>query len=64
MKQFELVKTVSYDLSATITVEDNMKSEDVIDLIEREGDSWIDWEQSDGNDESLTVFEIEEETNG
>lgn len=64
MKQFELVKTVSYDLSATITVEDDMKSEDVIDMIEREGDSWIDWEQSDGNDESLTVFEIEEETNG
>ena len=59
MTKFQVVKTVTYDLVADIEVE-NMTADEVISMIERDGDGWIDWEQSDGNDEVLTAYEIEE----
>lgn len=58
--KFELVKTVSYELSATVDVPEINSSEDLLAMIEREGESWIDWEQLDGNDEIIDVFMIGE----
>lgn len=58
MKKFQIVKTVSYDLTAEVKVPDEVTAEGLIHWIEQDGDAWIDWEQTDGNDEVLTAFEI------
>lgn len=58
--RFALTKTVSYDLSAEVDIPEATTAEEAIAIIEREGGGWIEWEQSDGNDETLEVFMIEE----
>lgn len=57
--RFQLVKTVSYDLVAEVELEAK-SAEEVIALLDTDGDLWIEWEQSDGNDEVTEVFMIEE----
>lgn len=59
--KFQLVKTVSYDLVAEVELE-AQNAEEALAIIERDSDLWIEWEQSDGNDEALEVFMIEETT--
>jgi hypothetical protein len=60
MTKFQVVKTVSYDLSAEVEIEEANTAEEALAILEREGDSWIEYEQSDGNDEAIEVFGIEE----
>ena len=58
--KFQIVKTVSYDLSAEVEIAEAQTAEEALAILEREGDSWVDYEQSDGNDEAVEVFMIEE----
>lgn len=58
MKRYALTKTVTYDLTAEVECEAE-SAEQLLDLIEVEGEGWIEWEQSDGNDEVIEAFEIE-----
>lgn len=60
--RFALTKTVSYDLYAEIDIPEATTSEEAIAIIEREGEGvlWIEWEQSDGQDEVLEAFMLEE----
>ena len=60
MTKFQVVKTVSYDLSAEVEIEEANTAEEALAILEREGDSWIEYEQSDGNDEAIEVFGVEE----
>lgn len=61
--KFQLVKTVSYDLSADVDIPEATTAEEAIAIIERDGDAWVEWEQSDGNDETLTAYQLEGESN-
>lgn len=58
--RFALTKTVSYDLSAEVNIPEATSAEEALAIIEREGEGWIEWEQSDGNDEVIEAFGIEE----
>lgn len=58
--RFALTKTVSYDLSAEVDIPEATSAEEALAIIEREGEGWIEWEQSDGNDEVIEAFGIEE----
>lgn len=58
--RFQLVKTVSYDLTAEIEIPEAQNAEEALAIIERDSDLWIEWEQSDGNDEVMEAFMIEE----
>jgi hypothetical protein len=58
--KFALTKTVSYDLSAEVDIPEATSAEEALAIIEREGEGWIEWEQSDGNDEVIEAFGIEE----
>lgn len=58
--RFALTKTVTYDLSAEVDIPEATTAEEAIAIIEREGEGWIEWEQSDGQDEVLEAFQLEE----
>lgn len=58
--RFALTKTVTYDLSAEVDIPEATTAEEAIAIIEREGEGWIEWEQSDGQDETLEAFQLEE----
>ena len=58
--KFEIIKTVSYDLRAEVDTDEASTAQELIDLLEREGDAWVEYEQSDGQDEVVEVFAYEE----
>jgi len=60
--RFALTKTVSYDLSAEVDIPEATNAEEALAIIEREGENalCIEWEQSDGNDEVIDAFQLEE----
>ena len=60
MAKFQLVKTVSYDLTAEVEIPEAQSAEEALAILEREGEGWIEWEQSDGNDEVMEAFMLEE----
>lgn len=61
MGRFQIVKTVSYDLTAEVEIEEADTAEEALVILEIAGDSWVEYEQSNGNDEVIEVFGIEEE---
>lgn len=60
--RFALTKTVSYDLSAEVDIPEATNAEEALAIIDREGETalCIEWEQSDGNDEVIDAFQLEE----
>lgn len=54
--KFQVVKTITYDLCAEVDTDEASNTQELLDLIEREGDSWINYEQSNGQDEAIKVF--------
>lgn len=56
--KFQLVKTVSYELSAQVEIPEATSPEEALAILDRESDAWVEWEQLDGNNETLDAYHI------
>lgn len=61
MAKFQIVKTVSYDLTAEIELAEASNAREALAILEKDGDSWVEYEQSDGNDEVYSIYPIKEQ---
>ena len=64
MTRFALTKTVTYDLYAKVETDEASSIGEFREMLLQEGEgAWnIEWEQSDGNDEVITI-EMREDNN-
>lgn len=58
MAIYQVIKTITYDLVAEVNDDEFSSSEELREFLLSQGDNWVEYEQPDGEDFTLTVEKV------